>query len=83
MTSDRQIRQAALDAESRSGTIGHALARYREARGWSRDELAAWLGVTVDGLAAISVELVPPPVLTYLLADRYSIDQGRLHEALE
>ena len=89
MTSRRQLRQAALDAESRPGTIGHALARSREARGWSRDELAAWLGTSLDGLAGLALEPRSRPgypmttgIPLERLADRHGADRGRLREAL-
>ena len=94
MTSDRELHRAALDAEARSTTIGHALARSREARGWSRDELADWLGVTPPGLAAIALEPMPtheitrrsgvlyPAATVFVLADRYGAYNDRLLEAI-
>ena len=77
-----------------AGAIGHALARFREARGWSRDELAGWLGVTADGLAAIALEPLPvyeitgggvlyPAATVFVLADHYDAANDRLLEAIE
>ena len=88
MTSDRLLRQAALEAESDPATIGHALARYRAARGWSRARLAEWLGVTPTGLAALAIQPRPDPAaptfadLVAGLADRYGVDPWRLADAL-
>ena len=40
-------------------TVSHTLPRNRETRRWSRDDLDDWLGVTLDGLAAILVVDMP------------------------
>ena len=63
MISDQQLRQTTPTAEQDPTTIGHALARYRDARGWSRDELAAWLGVDPNRLAALAIQPRPDPAL--------------------
>ena len=59
MTNNRDVCRAALEAEQDPATIGHALARCRESRDWSREQLAEWLGLTPTGLAAIAVEKLP------------------------
>ena len=89
MTSVRLLRQAAIAAEARPGTIGHALARYREDRGWTRADLADWLGVTTTTLAAMALEPVPRPEALSAdenpceqLGERFDADAGRLAEAL-
>ena len=81
MTSNRQLRQAALG-------------RYREARGWTRDELDEWLGVSATGLAAMSLESMPvyeitegggvlyPATTVFVLADRYDASNDRLLAAI-
>ena len=55
--SDRHPRPAVSHPE----TIGHALACYREARGWFREQLADWLGVSPTGLAALAIQPRPNP----------------------
>ncbi len=69
----------------------------RVARGWSREQLAAWLGVSLDGLAALAleqhpqrpvatappVEIQPPPkARVAALANHYGANVRRLAEAL-
>ena len=51
--SDREVLTA---AEQDSERIGHALAGYRKKQGWTHDDLAEFLGLTLRQLAALSVE---------------------------
>ena len=74
-----EIATHAQPTKSRPGTIGHALPRYREAGDWTRDELAEWLGVSLDGLAAIMVEPINDAEQS---TRRYGIRPRRLRDAL-
>src|ERR1700752_628485 len=56
LTSARLLRQEALKAERDPERVGHAFASWCRARGWERSDLASWLGVTVDQLAAMAIE---------------------------
>jgi len=74
--------------------IGDVIARYHDARGWSRDELAGWLCVSATGLAAMSLESMPvyeitegggvlyPATTVFVLADRYDASNDRLLAAI-
>ena len=55
MTSDRLIRQTALVAELDPSGSGSAFAAWCASRGWDRSDLASWLGVTIDQLAAMAL----------------------------
>ncbi len=88
LTSDRLLRQAALIAEQDPTTIGHALLVARRQLGYDHAELARWLGVGPNQLAALAITPRPDPsVPTFAedvraLAERYGADPGRLAEAL-
>jgi hypothetical protein len=88
MTSDRLLRQAALTAEHDPAFVGHRLAACCRSRGWERSDLASWLGLTIDQLAALSIESTPgspnpggtPHAST--LAARFGADPARLAAVL-
>jgi hypothetical protein len=88
MTSDRQLRQAALAAEQVPDYVAYAFAAYRERLGLDRDGLARWLDVGPDQLAALAITARPDPLSpTFIdevedLARRYGADRGRLAETL-
>ena len=73
--------------------VGHALASYRKRQGWTHDNLAAFLGLTLGQLAALSTECRPrfrskqgswsPGSKIYALADSHGADGHRLFEAIE
>jgi len=86
--------RAALDAgEHDSKKIGHALAGYRKRQGWTQDDLAAFLGLTLRQLVALSAEARPmvrskqgiwsPGSGVYALAEAHGADGHRLFEAME
>jgi hypothetical protein len=52
-------REALATAEQDPEKIGHALAGYRKRQGWTHEDLAAFLGLTLRQLAALSVERRP------------------------
>lgn len=52
-------REALATAEQDPEKIGHALADYRKRQGWTHEDLAAFLGLTLGQLAALSVERRP------------------------
>lgn len=81
MTSDRLLRQAAISAERAPEFVGYAFASWCRARGWDRADLASWLGVTADQLAALAIEQRRSS--TAALADRYGADRTRLATVLE
>ncbi len=88
LTSDRQLRQAALAAEQDPYYVGHALAAYRERIGADHAGLATWLHVTPSQLAALAIQPRPDPSgATFAdqirhLAERFGADPGRLADAL-
>jgi hypothetical protein len=56
-------RQAALrDAERDCDRVGYMLAAFHERRGWSREQLADWLGIVPDELVRLAVEIRPAAV---------------------
>jgi hypothetical protein len=59
-----ELFRQAHEAETDLGLMGSALARYCELQGWSREELADWLGISTLSLAALYCEPRPVPVLT-------------------
>lgn len=85
-------RAALAAAEQDSETIGHALAEYRQSRGWSQDDLAAFLGLTLRQLASLAAEIRPlvrskegtwsPGSGIYALAEAHGADGHRLFEAV-
>jgi len=77
---DRLLRQTALAAEQNPALIGSALAAYRESRGWSREQLAEWLGLSADGLAGLALEV--RDAAPAALGERYGTDEGRLSMVL-
>ena len=93
LTSDRLLRQAALVAELDPDRVGYVFAAWCRSHGWERSDLASWLGVTVDRLAAMALEPllrawshdVPNgqwPTSTADLAERYGADVERLAQVL-
>ena len=88
LTSDRQLRQAALAAEHDPTTIAHVLLAARRQLGYDHVQLARWLGITPDRLAALAILPRPDPAAPTFaerigeLADRYGADPGRLADAL-
>lgn len=97
MTSGRLLRQEALKAERDPERYGHAFAGFCASRGWERGDLASWLGVTTDQLAAMALErraklerqcVDGQPDWTVvgtplrLLAKRYGVDGDRLGAVL-
>jgi hypothetical protein len=89
----RADRQALAEAELDPEKIGHALAGYRTRRGWTHEDLAAFLGLSLSQLVSLSVE--PRPLVRskegiwshgsgiYALAEAYGADNHRLFEAIE
>src|SRR3954466_10760411 len=55
-TSARMLRQTALRAELDPERFAYAFAAWCRARGWERSDLAEYLGVTVDELAAMAID---------------------------
>jgi hypothetical protein len=79
LTSDRHLRQAALVAERNPDLLGSAFAAWCERRGWERADLADFLGVTTDQLAAMALV----SRCQAHLAERYGADAGRLAAVLD
>jgi hypothetical protein len=85
-------REALAAAELDPYKIGHALAGYRERHGWTQDDLAAFLGLTVRQLADLAAESRPlvrsaqgvwsPGSGIYALAEAHGADSHRLFEAI-
>jgi hypothetical protein len=85
-------RAALAAAERDPAKIGHALAGYRIRHGWTQDDLAEFLGLTLRQLAALSAEQRPrirskegiwsPGSGIYALADAHGADNHRLFEAV-
>jgi hypothetical protein len=86
-------RAALAAAEQDPETVGRALAGYRQRQGWTYEDLAAFLGLTLRQLAALAVELRPmirskqgtwsPGSGIYALAEAHGADNHRLFEAIE
>jgi len=85
-------RETLVTAEQNPEQIGHALAGYRKRQGWTHEDLAAFLGLTLRQLAALSVERRPvtrskqgtwsPGSAIYALAKAHGADDHRLFEAV-
>jgi hypothetical protein len=85
-------RAALAAAEQDPDKIGHALAGYRQRHCWTHDDLAAFLGVTLQQLTDLSAELRPlvrsaqgvwsPGSGIYALAEAHGADNHRLFEAI-
>ena len=88
LTSDRQLRQAALLAERDPATVAHALADARARLVADRAGLASWLGIDADRLTALALEPRPDPSAPTFahqvaeLAARFGADPDRLGDAL-
>ena len=88
LTSDRDLRIAALAAERDPGTIAHALVTARRQLVTDHAGLAAWLGVTPTRLAALAIQPRPDPAAptfadeVWELAERFGAEPGRLADAL-
>ena len=88
LTSDRQLRQAALAAEGDPGTIAHALVTARRQLVTDHAGLASWLRINADRLAALALEPRPDPSAPAFadqvrrLAERFEADPDRLVDAL-
>jgi hypothetical protein len=86
-------REALVAAEQDPEKMGHALAGYRKRQGWTHEDLAAFLGLTLSQLAALSAECRPlvrskqgiwsPGAGIYALAESHGADGHRLFEAVE
>jgi hypothetical protein len=87
-------REAALrHAEQDSDRVGYVLATFRTQRGWSREQLADWLGIEPDELVRLAAKVRPAAVssITMLfdpepideLADRHGTHRERLYEAFD
>ena len=88
-TGSRMLRQTALAAEAGPGAGRQCLRGLVPARGRERAELAGYLGVTVDQLAAMSVERRADPgypldagIAQGDLAERFGADPERLADVL-
>ena len=85
-------RAALAAAEQDPEKIGHALAGYRKRRGWTHEDLAAFLGLALHQLSALSAEPRPrirshegtwsPGSGIYALAEAHGADGHRLFEAI-
>jgi hypothetical protein len=85
-------REALATAEQDPEQIGHALANFRKRQGWTQEDLAAFLGLTLRQLVALSVERRPftrskqgiwsPGSAIYALAEAHGADNHRLFEAV-
>jgi hypothetical protein len=86
LTSDRALRlvefrttQAAVrlravdDAEQDDDLTGCVLVSFRMQHGWSRDQLADWLGISPDDYARLAIERRPLAVTSTLVYDRATI----------
>lgn len=93
LTSTRLLRQAAIGAELDPERYGSVFATFCARHGWERADLASYLGVTADKLAAMALELLPRQewqggvVATIgtplgILARRYAVDVDRLVSVL-
>src|SRR5688500_7557206 len=86
-------RAALAAAERDPEKIGHALASYRKQRGWTHEDLAAFLGLALNQLATLADERRPrfrskegiwsPGGGIYALAEAHGADSHRLFEAIE
>lgn len=74
LTSVRLLRQEAIRAERDPERVGYQFAAWCISRDWDRSDLAGYLGLTVDGLAALATELRSVSDL----AERYGADRARL-----
>ena len=88
LTSDRQLRQAAVTAEQDPRYVAHALADARARLVADRAGLASWLGIGPNQLAALGLESRPDPSAPTFtdrvreLAKRYGVNADRLADAL-
>jgi hypothetical protein len=78
LTSGRLLRQEALKAELDPERYGHAFAGFCARRGWERSDLASYLGVTLDQLAAMAL-LARADTRRF---ERYGADPARLADVL-
>ena len=106
LTSDRAIRLAQFHVEQKAkrlaalehaerddDRVGYVLTTFRSQRGWSREQLADWLGVGLDDFGRLAITTRPRAVngLTLLydpepineLADICGAHRERLYEAFE
>lgn len=89
LTSDRHLRQVALVAERDPDYLAYAFGAWCRSRGWERSDLASYLGVTVNQLAAMAITrranpgyLLDAGVPQVDLAERFGADAKRLAEVL-
>jgi hypothetical protein len=85
-------RAALAAADQDPEKIGNALADYRKGQGWTQDDLAEFLGLTLRQLAGLSAERRPfvrskqgswsPGSRIYALAEAHGADGHRLLEAV-
>jgi hypothetical protein len=78
LTSDRMLRQTALVLERDPESVAYALAAWCQSHGWTRSDLASWLGLTIDGYAALALELRAADDIV----DRHAVDPERLAAVL-
>jgi hypothetical protein len=78
LTSARLLRQTALSLASSPEHLAHAFGEWCAFRGWEWPDLADFLGVTVDQLAAMALV----PTCQAHLAERYGADPSKLATVL-
>jgi hypothetical protein len=76
----RLLRPEALKAEGDPESVGYAFGARCRKLGWERADLASWLGVTTDQLAALAIERrgltgCPEDGQHSDLAERYGADR--------
>jgi hypothetical protein len=76
LTTDRAFRMEAIAAEQDPEMVAYAFAAWCQRRGWERSDLADWLGVSADRLAALALHDRPMDAGTEL-ARRFGADAGR------
>ncbi len=88
LTSNRQLRQAAVAAERDPDRVAAALTSYRERLGLEHIGLTVWLGVLSGTLAALALERRLDPSAAFFvdevrrLAKSFGTNAGRVAEAL-
>jgi hypothetical protein len=72
------LRQTALVLERDPESVAYALAAWCRSHCWTRSDLASWLGLTIDGYAALALELRSADDIV----DRHDVDRERLAAVL-
>ena len=78
-TSERLLRQTALSLESSPEHLAHVFATWCQARGWERSDLACFVGIATDQLAAMALV----PTCQAHEAGKYGADPARLAAVLD